>query len=183
MKTPLLWIMSAKLRIDAVMKNVVRKYVAALLLIWYTLSIIGFDVHSCTRTGETFVASIAAGVSCEDIHPEHSCAGHGGCCGHGQTKCCCGHHCADTCCGHDGNEVVSDDCCQDDFHVLTFTGTVSSEEQRFDSYAQNSAVPVLENVVENLLQDVSDIDLIRFEEPDSGITMPDSQAFLSIWRI
>lgn len=147
---------------------------AALLLIWYTLSIIGFDVHSCTRTGETFVASIAAGVSCEDIHPEHSCAGHGGCCGHDHTK---------GCCGHDRNEVASDDCCQDDFHVLTFTGTVSSEGQRFDSYAQNSAVPVLENVVENLLQDVSDIDLIRFKEPDSGIIVPDSQAFLSIWRI
>jgi len=170
MKTPLLWIMSAKLRIDAVMKNVVRKYVAALLLIWYTLSIIGFDVHSCTRTGETFVASIAAGVSCEDIHPEHSCAGHGGCCGHDQTKCCCGHH-------------FADDCCQDDFHVLTFTGTVSSEEQRFDSYAQNSAVPVLESVFENLMPDVCDISLLRFKEPDSGITMPDSQALLNIWRI
>ena len=49
------------------MRNIVMKYLAALLVVWYSLSIIGFDVHSCTKTGETFVASIAAGVSCEDM--------------------------------------------------------------------------------------------------------------------
>lgn len=157
------------------MRNIVMKYLAALLVVWYSLSIIGFDVHSCTKTGETFVASIAAGVSCEDIHPEHSCSSHGSCCGHDHGK---------NCCGHDyRNEVTSGDCCQDDFHVLAFTGAVSPNDYRYDDCASDFVAYATEYLAQILVPTYSNEDFIKFKNPDSGITVPDPQALLSIWRI
>lgn len=157
------------------MRNIVMKYLAALLVVWYSLSIIGFDVHSCTKTGETFVASIAAGVSCEDIHPEHSCRSHGSCCGHDHDK---------NCCGHDyRNEVTSGDCCQDDFHVLAFTGAVSPNDYRYDDCASDFVAYATEYLAQILVPTCSNEDFIKFKNPDSGITVPDPQALLSIWRI
>lgn len=157
------------------MRNIVMKYLAALLVVWYSLSIIGFDVHSCTKTGETFVASIAAGVSCEDIHPEHSCSSHGSCCGHGHVK---------DCCGHDGrNKVTSDDCCQDDFHVLSFTGAISVNDYRYDDCASDFIEYAVECFAQTIVPAYSNQDFIKFKDPDSGITVPDKQALLSIWRI
>lgn len=151
------------------------KYLAALLVVWYSLSIIGFDVHSCTKTGETFVASIAAGVSCEDIHPEHSCSRHGSCCGHDHDK---------NRCGHDyRNEVTSGDCCQDDFHVLAFTGAVSPNDYRYDDCASDFVAYATEYLAQILVPTCSNEDFIKFKNPDSGITVPDPQALLSIWRI
>lgn len=155
------------------MRSIVMKYLAALLVVWYSLSIIGFDVHSCTKTGETFVASIAAGVSCEDIHPEHSCSSHGSCCGHDKG-----------CCGHDGrNKVTSDDCCQDDFHVLAFTGAVSPNDYRYDDCASDFVAYATECLAQILVPACSNEDFIKFKDPGSGITVPDKQALLSIWRI
>lgn len=151
------------------------KYLAAVLVVWYSLSIIGFDVHSCTKTGETFVASIAAGVSCEDIHPEHSCSSHGSCCGHSHVKDCCGHDAI--------NEVASDDCCQDDFHVLAFTGAVSPNDYRYDDCASDFVAYATESLVQILVPAYSNEDLIKFKDPGSGIIVPDPQALLSIWRI
>ena len=88
------------------MRKMFVKYMSALLVVWYSLSIIGFDVHSCKITGEVFVASLAGGISCEDVHPEHSCRAHGSCCGHDvvtcceqETKSCCAHE-AEPCCGY-----------------------------------------------------------------------------------
>lgn len=157
------------------MRNIVMKYLAALLVVWYSLSIIGFDVHSCTKTGETFVSSIAAGVSCEDIHPEHSCSSHGSCCGHDHDK---------NCCGHDyRNEVTSGDCCQDDFHVLAFTGAVSPNDYRYDDCASDFVAYATEYLAQILVPTCSNEDFIKFKNPDSGITVPDPQALLSIWRI
>ncbi len=148
------------------MRNILMKYLAALLVVWYSLSIIGFDVHSCTKTGETFVASIAAGVSCEDIHPEHSCSSHG------------------SCCGHDGrNKVTSDDCCQDDFHVLSFTGAISVNDYRYDDCASDFIEYAVECFAQTIVPACSNQDFIKFKDPDSGITVPDKQALLSIWRI
>ena len=156
------------------MRNIVMKYLAALLVVWYSLSIIGFDVHSCTKTGETFVASIAAGVSCEDIHPEHSCSSHGSCCGHGHDKNCCGHD--------DRDDVTSGSCCQDEFHVLAFTGAVSPNDYRNDDCASDFVAYATECLAQILVPACSNEDFIKFKDPDSGITVPDQQALLSIWR-
>ena len=50
------------------MKNVLMKISAIALVIWYCLSIIGFDVHTCSETGDSFVHISFTSHSCHDIH-------------------------------------------------------------------------------------------------------------------
>ena len=40
------------------MKNFLTSLTAILLVIWYSLSVIGFDVHTCIGSGETYVATV-----------------------------------------------------------------------------------------------------------------------------
>lgn len=70
-----------------------------LLIMWYTLSISGLDVHHDHEHGRTYVVACAFGTSCEKIHP-HS-------------------HCHDSeaeACSED------EDCCSDEFHLILSPG-------------------------------------------------------------
>lgn len=168
------------------MRKMFVKYASVLLVLWYSLSIIGFDVHSCRSTGEVFVASLAAGVTCDDIHPEHSCKAHASCCSHHETADCCGKgHSSENPCDHSSNHIDKEDCCSNDLQVLLLTGVHLSENER----------TVSDNI--HLLDHIFDVDLAMelampalqrpflkyLEHPDPGVVMPDCQAFLSIWRI
>lgn len=73
--------------------------VPVLLVLWYTLSITGLDVHHDHEHGKTYVVACALGTSCETIHPESHC--HDGECS--------------TC--MDGEE-----CCSDEFHIILSQG-------------------------------------------------------------
>ena len=107
-------------------KNVYMNVTAALLTLWYCMSIIGFDIHTCRESGRSFVATFVEGLTCQDIHPEHDCdAGH--CCGvHVEEKCSCGHDhhgqegslCEDA----DGYVIKAPSCCTNDYQVLNLTG-------------------------------------------------------------
>ena len=55
------------------MKEIVTKIFAALLVVWYLVGIIGFDVHTCSGSGRSFVVAFFEEMTCEEIHPEHSC--------------------------------------------------------------------------------------------------------------
>lgn len=136
------------------MKNIVLKYASALLAVWYCLSITGFEVHSCEATGDTFVTSVLAGTTCEDIHPEHD---------------CCDHHEED------------DDCCTNEIEVLDSVVLTNADE---DDHIQLSAMfscLFIENNYDVLLFPES-VELSY--EPDSGqVIQPDCQAILNIWRI
>ena len=55
------------------MKKVCTKIFAALLVVWYLVGIIGFDMHTCNGSGRSFVVAFFEGMACEDIHPEHVC--------------------------------------------------------------------------------------------------------------
>ena len=100
------------------MKKVFTSFAAPLLLVWYLLSVIGFGVHTCFRTGETYIATVATGFSCEELHPDkhHHQKGH--------TCCCCSHEQTDTE-SVDSEGVKS--CCTSDFKVITLTGTRASD--------------------------------------------------------
>lgn len=80
------------------------------LLTVYTLGIIGFDIHTCSSTKETFSVSILSGTECSDIHPEHA---------HQCITChCCAEHNANkTSC-----ELNDKECCSDTFQALNLTG-------------------------------------------------------------
>lgn len=156
------------------MKNIVIKYMSALLAVWYCLSIIGFDVHSCEATGESFLASTISGITCEDIHPEHSCHDHGHCCHHGHGSSCT-----------HGEEVADDSrCCTDDIHILAVQGIASDDSQRHSCKWTSGYSPCIvhhaASVVSLSCGFCSAIDL---HLPDSGCLLPDRQALLRVWRI
>lgn len=155
------------------MKSVFLKYVSALMALWYCLSIIGFDVHSCTVTGSTFVNSVLNGTTCEEVHPEHDCCCHGSCC-----------HNA---CSHDheapSSEEVdeNDDCCTNEIEVLDSEGVAAAEDNACDMYDATSVLAFVENDYNSLLRTES---AAVSYKPDSGhFRQPDILAVLSIWRI
>ena len=171
------------------MRKVFVKYMSALLVVWYSLSIIGFDVHSCKSTGEVFVASLAGGISCEDVHPEHSCRAHGSCCGHDMAACC--EHGVKSCCAHEaehsdqqaGSQVAKPDCCSNDLQVLELTGVYASSERITDNDFEDEYVLNVDLFAEMTVPAVQRPLLTFLKHPDTGVVMPDRQAFFSIWRV
>lgn len=144
------------------MKNVLMKYLSVLMTVWYCLSIIGFDIHSCVRTGERYVTSAIGGVECIDIHPEHSCHAH----------------------HHEGEEVEDPDCCTNDIIVLFAETLVSSDNHRHASDCGAdccSCVPCL--ISDASPRHYAHSFTFDLSLPDSGWHMPDRQSFLNIWRI
>lgn len=150
------------------MKNIILKYASALLAVWYCMSIIGFDVHSCEATGDTFVSSVLVGTTCDDIHPEHDCCCHDTCCSAHESSCC-------------GDHEEEDDCCTNEIEVLDSVVVTNAEEDDHIQYSEMLSCLFIE----------SNYDVLLFSEsieisynPDSGRVMsPDCQAILNIWRI
>lgn len=172
------------------MRKMFVKYMSALLVVWYSLSIIGFDVHSCRATGEVFVASLAGGISCEDVHPDHSCNAHGNCCGH-SGKACCGHS-DKACCGHEAEScgdhasaarVDKEDCCSNDLQVLELTGVYASSERSLDDDHADEYVLNVDLMAETMVPSMQRPLLTFLKHPAPGVVTPDRQAFLSIWRV
>lgn len=150
------------------MKNLVLKYASALLAVWYCLSIIGFDVHSCEATGDVFVNSILTGTSCDDIHPEDECCEHGTCCGNHGSSCC-------------DDQQKDDDCCTNQIEVLDDVVVTNADEDEAAQFSETLSCMFVESNYDVLVFSES----IEFSyEPDSGhVTLPDCQAVLNIWRI
>lgn len=156
------------------MKNVMMKISAMLLVVWYCMSIIGFDVHTCMKSGESFVVTVLEGTDCGDIHPDHTCSADAV-----SHCCCCCHH--DETHAHDGVASVEDhDCCQDDIQVLVLTGGRSDDDGRHDMVSRYPSVavdPYFSVSPRNFFNSLCFI-------PDSGLIVPgESQSFLSVWRI
>lgn len=102
---------------------IVMKISAVLLLIWYSMSIIGFDIHTCCGSGRSFVATFISGLSCDEIHPDHNCD---------HDHCESDMDCSDACCSHANVNctINPSSCCKDDFQVLDLTGTAANESHR-----------------------------------------------------
>ena len=94
------------------------KISAFMLVVWYCMSIIGFDVHTCSESGRSFVTSSILGTECEDIHPEH----------HHHDHCCSG--CDDHTSSSDEDRVSTEGCCTDDIKVLVLTGSNTNDGHR-----------------------------------------------------
>lgn len=156
------------------MRKMLVKYMSALLVVWYSLSIIGFDVHSCKSTGEVFVASLAGGIACEDVHPDHSCKAHGSCCGH-QAQSHQEHH--------DDSQVAKEDCCSNALQVLELTGVYASSERPTDNNHSYEYVLNVDLVAETMVPSVQRPLLTFLKHPDTGVITPDRQAFFNIWRV
>ena len=70
---------------------------AIFVLLWYCLGIIGFNVHTCNASNNSFIVTFLEDMSCDAIHPSDNCASTTSCC------CCCGHH---TCCSSTYNDNI-----------------------------------------------------------------------------
>lgn len=123
------------------MKGAFIKILAVLLTIWYSMSIIGFDVHTCKGSGRSFVTTFVEGMSCEEIHPEHGCT----------PLECCSHEHGSSCC-HDHSHIPTQgslafsagSCCSSDYQVLEITGAFAEDNSRT---SDESAGLVAANVI------------------------------------
>lgn len=154
------------------MRNVFMKISALLLVMWYCMSIIGFDVHTCRESGRSFVTSCIVGTECEDIHPEHH---HDHCCSG------CGNHESSS----EGECVSSDECCTDDIQVLVLTGSNTNDGHRHYDECHCGHCPCIVDCLCGIHDFYAHLDICsKIHIPDSGfIAVEDAQPFLSIWRI
>lgn len=105
--------------------------IAVFVLVIYSVAIVGFDVHTCSHLGRSFVVSLLKGTSCDDIHPESS--------EHlyGAAACHC-HDCevaaaeeaSSTVSEHCFSSSYTDSCCSDACHFLDLTGVDGNDSNR-----------------------------------------------------
>lgn len=171
------------------MKKYLMNISAALLVVWYCMSIIGFDVHTCLSSGRTFIATFADGVACADIHPEHHC-----CCescsdshhdDHDAPSCCSSHHAEESDEMNDAVSVDSKSCCSDEYHAIQLSGcrTDNDSDERFTFskvvYPCVMGIPVL-----YIASAKYHAEHIQFLEHDSGVLSPsDLCVAFGVWRI
>lgn len=161
------------------MEKMSVKIVSLFVLLWYCASFIGFDVHTCSFSGRSFVSTLLSGYTCEDIHPEHSCSLHGHDCCHDHD--CHGHE--ESCC-NDGDSLEPSSCCQDNINILQLTGLNQNDNHRsYDGFAADvlcSASNVSYGIGSSSENNVS----VRIPIPGSGLLVQgDAQAVLAVWRI
>ncbi len=165
------------LSLQDIMKNVIIKVLALLLSVWYSMSIIGFDVHTCNGSGRSFVVTFLEGLTCEEIHPEHSCD-KAVCCADKSASCCCGHR-------HTGDTFKAPSCCSNDYQVLALTGTVSHNDHgHYDECSCGLCPCVGFPVCERppLSQKNNQTEYLPY--PGSGVDSAcERQAALRVWRI
>lgn len=179
------------------MKGIMMKMCAVLLAVWYCMSIIGFDVHTCNGTGRIFVATFAEGLTCADIHPDHRCAHgqcsaaraaeccHEDCCSHSEKACCHGAS-EDGCCGHEGKlELNSPSCCSDSYQTILLTGFRAEDDHRHYDECHCGNCPC---IIPDYLCGLSDNGFadfhISWHIPDIRDIVPcDPQVAFSVWRI
>ncbi len=156
------------------MKNVIIKTLAVLLTVWYSMSVIGFDVHTCSGSGRSFVTTFIGGLACEDIHPEHSC-GHASCC----------HDSREDCCSHTGSSVKAKSCCSNDYRALDLTGTLSSNDHDHSDECSCGICPCVGfPVCEAPALFAEDYTKTHIQRPESGVgSACERQAALRVWRI
>ena len=160
------------------MNKLVTKIFAALLVGWYLIGIIGFDVHTCSGSGRSFVVAFFEGMTCEDIHPEHSCDPAACCADKHEAHSCCCHH-------HEGFSVSSKSCCSNDYLALEIAGTISQDDHRHYDECACGHCPchILHSNEVNTLFETSII-TAYVHKPDSGYGMAcDRQAAFGVWRI
>ena len=150
------------------MKNAMMKISAILLVVWYCLSIIGFDVHTCSETGDSFVHVSFTAHSCHDIHDDHCDSD-------------CEHDC-DSHCEEPAEHHHDDGCCEDEYQVISLTGLRSDDDSK-DCIHGNFCPCILDTESDTYASYADDLDSKYCDEPDSGLIVPEVQALFGIWRI
>ena len=151
------------------MSSVFKNMTAALLVVWYSLSIVGFDVHTCSGSGETFIATLASGFTCEDIHPDHA-----------DMSCSCCSETSESRCS--SKKFESDPCCTDEYHVIMLTGVRGDDDDNhYSKIVSSCLLPVS---ADSRVSDLCNIDLRFIADPKSKtVSSRHTQAVYGVWRI
>lgn len=165
------------------MKNLGTRIFAAILVVCYSMSIIGFGVHTCSENNRSFLTSFITGVECEDVHPSEICDAQ--CCSAAKHKNCCGHHTSEDNSAGQSDAAVklcSKTCCTNDYQQINLTG--SGHESGFEKSVEHVALIALctdslfvclRNAFSKMIQALT--------LPDLSLYMGELRPFLSIWRI
>ena len=146
-----------------VKRNVLIRVSAVVMLIWYSLSIIGFNVHTCSASDRSFVVTFLEELPCES-----SC-------------CCCDHHTPEMPAESDVSFDVSD-CCTNDYQVLTSTTDVVDDGKRLQSFDRVSGTGNFDGLIDvkTLLRE-SDLRLGRLAH--SILFTRGVHLVCNVWRI
>ena len=165
------------------MKNLVTRIFAAILVIWYSLSVIGFGVHTCSENKQVFLTSFISGIECEDIHPSEMCNAH--CCSAAKHKNCCGHHTSEDESAEQSDAAVkfcSKTCCTNDYQQIELTGSghtsvfeKSVEPMTLTALCDDSSFVYLSSSFSKMIQ--------ALVLPDWGLYKGKLYPLLSVWRI
>lgn len=149
------------------MQKGIIKVTSSVLAIWYLLCVVGFDVHTCNHSGKSVVASLVAGISCEDMHPE-----------------CC----SDSCRTLHEHDIADKPCCTDDIRVLALTGGDREESESHWHHHDCGCscghcpiladIPVVSDICAVVQQDVAFPDLCHRHIFSDNIF-----SVFSVWRI
>ena len=168
------------------MKNLSTRIFAAIMIVWYSLSIIGFGVHTCLENNRSFLTSFVDGSSCEDIHPSELC-GHS-CCSKPvqkvQHKCCCAHHDDEhkNAANEDGQMLTQKKCCFNDYQQLDITGSGQDKGLEVNDIPVYSYVCCLVySSIDNLSSNYSNINSRAL--PGRHRYVSEMRPLLSVWRI
>ena len=158
------------------MKKFLMNISVVLLVVWYCVSIIGFGVHTCMSSGETFIATFADGVACADIHPEHHC-------------------CVDTCCSgkhhetadehHHPQSIDTKSCCSNEYQAIVLSGCRTDNDSDEKHSSGKVFHPCVIDIPVSYIASVKyHAEHIQFLERDSGLLPPgDLCATFGVWRI
>ena len=150
------------------MKKALINMSAFVLMIWYCLSVIGFDVHICGATGRVFVSPVMT-AECYDSEQSEEC------------RCGCCSHCCDA--GSNASGYSDNSCCSDDYQALIITGGASSENHRHFDECSCGLYPCVLMSESDVLKNVC-VRTLSYRLPDKGLPSPsDFQAILSVWLI
>ena len=155
-------------------RNVGIRVSAIFVLLWYFLGIIGFNVHTCNASNDSFIVTFLEDMSCDSIHPDEHCATVKTCC------CCCGHDSEPA--SHSDESIEVSKCCTNEYQMLTSSADRVDETHRINLQDSAFCVGVLYSL--NDLHTYSNASVSRMCSPprschgERGIHL-----VCSVWRI
>lgn len=168
------------LNFAAGMKKLSIRFFAAILLVWYSMSIIGFGVHTCLENNRSFLTSFVNGSTCEDVHPTKACGF--SCCSKTEHKCCCARHADDHETPSGSQKFERSNCCTNDYQQLDITGSGQDRGLELNVISLYSHVCCHIYLTADILTSHSANHSLRTLQ-DRGSHVGELRPFLSVWRI
>lgn len=167
------------------MKNIGTRIFAFVLVLWYSLSIIGFGVHTCSESNRSFLTNFISGISCEDIHPAEICSD--SCCGvpaqKTACKCCHGHKDSheSKITSEAAEKFETKACCSNEYKFIDVTGSGQNSGLEFSVMTAYALCYCAISLIDNPLS-YSKLTQVR-SSSGQRYFLGELRPLLSVWRI